>query len=654
MTSENQDLERILAGFERSKERFQKPHTLSKAHRDVTVKYTLSMLKINPGRRDEIVSSFCQRFGADEQQMKNLLSDQNHNIEYSLYTAMSAHVQQKLGISTEEFFKQTTENTFLDYQNNPTIALAKFIPIDFLLNKMGSQFENWSIVTDTRTKKFDGNVHITRSTKPEYRHLLNDMLGEDVAKLALYRDCDISIASFRTTFQKLYGQTDLPISRIAIEMKNGAEYSEYVVGKRKTILERMGGFKDWLYQKVAEYFLPGIIEENKFLKGETFERQAIIRRMTDDLSHANAQLEKRQELIVGLLTEIARIRSSGDRHGIRNFLQGIYASEKETVVQTVSFDYARVWHLSESDELGREYLTALAEPFGIYDFGSPNDISDILHQVTIHGGNSSSSSETDIGQDEDLFAFADMMGLFETDYATAIARAKEVETEFEDRIRGTVWEGYNPFVLLGTLHSIGKIMDEMNAQFKVIGKMNILDSFPFGSTLEKAVSTARHEKGSDIVITTNIQYNPELSSNQDTFGYMLRDLVYNSIDAGATKVQIRSLRPSGEILPPYLDDIGFGEGQFPAFYFVVEDDGDGIPQQKADELMAYLRGESVSTTALSTKGKSENEGGLGTMNLKRVLELHNGTAIYEPFEKIEDTHTIRGTRVHVYLQRLKI
>jgi signal transduction histidine kinase len=651
MTSENQVLEEILAGFDSSKDRFAKPHTLSKGHRDVTVKYTLSMLKIDQDKKAEVIDSFCERFDVDKGQMSDLLSDPNNNIEYGLYTAMSAHVQQKLGISTEDFFRQTTENTFLDYQNDPLIAAAKFIPINFLLNQMGSQFENWSIVTDTRTKKIDGKVHITRSTKPEYRRLLQNMLGEDAAKLALYRDCDISIASFRTTFQKLYGQTDLPIDRVATEMKDGSEYSEYVVGRRKSVWKRIFDQAKLLYAKAPALLFPGLIHENRSLMEDAFLRKATIRNMTNNLSHANAQLEQRQELIVGLLTEIARIRSSGDRHGIRNFLQSIYASEKETVVQTVSFDYARVWHLSEGDKLGREYLEALAEPFGIDNFDSPNDIADILHQVTIHDVDPESSPETVAPSDDgDLFDFADMLGLFQTDYVTAIKEAREVESRFEEKIKETVWEGYNPFVLLGTLYSIGRIMNEMNAQFKSIGKMNILDSFPFGSTLEKAVATALREKKSDVTITTDILYNPELSSNQDTFGYMLRDLVYNSIDAGATKVQINSLSPSGEISPPYLDTIGFNEGEFPAFYFVVEDDAGGIPQSKADELMAYLRGDSTSTATLSTKGKSEDEGGLGTKNLKRVLELHNGKAIYEPFIKDD----VAGTRVHVYLQRLKI
>ena len=104
MTSENQVLEEILAGFDSSKDRFAKPHTLSKGHRDVTVKYTLSMLKIDQDKKAEVIDSFCERFDVDKGQMSDLLSDPNNNIEYGLYTAMSAHVQQKLGISTEDFF----------------------------------------------------------------------------------------------------------------------------------------------------------------------------------------------------------------------------------------------------------------------------------------------------------------------------------------------------------------------------------------------------------------------------------------------------------------------------------------------------------------------------------------------------------------------
>ncbi len=648
MTSDNQDLEDILAGFELSIYRFHKPHTLSKGHRDVTVKYTLSMLKIVSDRKDEIVDSFCDRFEADRQQMAELLSDPNNNIEYSLYTAMSAHIQLQLGISTEEFFRQTTENTFLDYQNDPLIAAARFIPINYLLGQMGSQFENWSIVTDTRTKKVDGKVHITRSTKPEYRRLLQDVLGDKLTKLALYRDCDISIASFRTTFQKLYGQTDLPIDRVAIEMKDGAEFSEYIVGKRKNVWKRIIDQAKALYAKAPALLFPELIDENRSLMEETFLRKATIRHMTDDLTHANAKLEERQEVIVGLLTEIARIRSSGDRHGIRNFLQGIYGSEKETVVNTVSQELARAWNLSEGDSVGREYLQALAEPFGIYELGDIGTIADQLHQVKIHEDSlDKNEGVIQVGGD-DLFGGLD--DFFDIQYEDAIGRAKSVQGEYASRLDKSSWNDFNPFVLLGTLGSIGRIMDEMNRQFKSVGKMNILDSFSFKYTLDDAIKTAQHEKDSNISITTDVVYDPKLSSNQDAFGYMLRDLLYNSIDAGATHVRVCAMSPSSEESPPHLETLGFKEGQYPAFYFIVEDNGGGIPQPKADELMAYMRGDINSTASLSTKGKSEDEGGLGTKNLKRVLDLHNGAVFYEPFTK----DNVSGTRVHVYLQRLNI
>mgnify|MGYP005641692079 FL=1 len=115
---QDHDLEQILEAFDQIKDVFHSPRTLSYEHDDVTVKYWNSMLGLAEEKgtqRESIVSSFCQRFDANQEQMKDLLSNNHNWIDYNLYHAFSAHCQQQLGMDTETFWQGVADKTFLDY-----------------------------------------------------------------------------------------------------------------------------------------------------------------------------------------------------------------------------------------------------------------------------------------------------------------------------------------------------------------------------------------------------------------------------------------------------------------------------------------------------------------------------------------------------------
>lgn len=636
------DLETILGTFDRVSERFQWPSTLSHENPDVTVKYLIAMLQLAPNEEEQqhIVSGFADRFHADREQLRSLLGDSHNWVDYSLYTAFSLYCQQQLGMDDTTFFSGTARKTFLNYQDGQ-IRQARYIPLNWVLGGMGGQFKNWTRVTDVTVEKLRKGAHsfrITRRTQDEYRRRLAQSLGDETLSAVLLRDCSFTQTAFEVTFQELFGQKDLQVQRSKSEGYGDGE-SEYVVIPSSPYKSRIADY--WERAKAAFYrtVLPWVEncrlrEESNGLKREVFVQEQTIQVRTDDLSRANAQLERRQELIVDLLGDISRLRSSGERHAIRNYLHVVRQKETDRLIDEIADRISFTYQTLRDNESAQRQLGNLCAPFGLVpsSFTDKRAISDILHRIQLTAPPSAPA--------DDFFA-----GFAAQDIYLVVA-----SEEFQRRKDALAFPAdhplsyFNPLALLRTLQTIEGVISEVNARFSSFGELAFLDTVKFSAAVVEAKAYAQREKQSPLDVVMALDFDPEFKTNRDALVYLVRDMLYNAIDAGATQFHITGKRPTkeGEVLP-YVDRFVFN--LFPSFYLQCEDNGSGISLAKAQQLNDYLEGQGVHRVSLSTKRK--DQGGLGTENMRNFFRLHNGHGYYEPVEG-------GGTRVHLYLERLEI
>ena len=636
------DLEEILKTFDTVKDIFRRPLVLSQENPDIIIKYPISMLQLAPRleKKEEIMASFAQRFQADVGQLTSLLQDEHNWMDYLLYTAFSVHCQQQLELDDDSFYTQTARKTFLNYQDSQ-IQAARFIPLNMVLGGMSKQFKNWTKVTKVEVEKLKKGQHsfrITRQTKPEYRQRMEQSARKDITQELRLRDCPFTLRAFEVSFQELFGQQDLRVERTKSEGE-ADEYSEYVVHPSRSyqsILEEK-------WEKARKYFMRVFLPwkenkriqvENDGLKQDLFEREQTIQGRTDALARANAQLERRQELIVQLLGDLQRIKSSGQRHAIVNFLQNREISVRATVNHNIAEQLYQAARLYAADEPAQKYLQHLCEPFGI-----PLEALLTSHQVELL------LSKIKMGRSERSLPVDDLFADF---FAQEIYLANAYETMQQAKTTYALpslhpLSQFDPFSLLFALESMKEVFTEVNARFANLGQISILDKSKFSDAVRLAKEYAQKEKRSPLDIQLELSYDPVFNTNGDALVYMVRDLMYNAIDSGASAIRIIGKRPAQEEANlPHLEQFCFKV--YPSFYAVFEDNGSGIPDEKAKQLNDYLEGAALSTDELSTKGKEK--GGLGTKNMKDFFRLHNGHGFYERYEN--------GTRVHTYFERLEI
>ncbi|MCP4110923.1 MAG: response regulator [Desulfobacteraceae bacterium] len=374
---------------------------------------------------------------------------------------------------------------------------------------------------------------------------------------------------------------------------------------------------------------------------------AKLKKKTEEISRANSrlhkayyQLRKRQNVIVTLLGDISKIRFSGDRHAIRNFVQRIFENEKNSLVQAISKQIFLIYQLIKQDELSGTYLTEVCTPFGITADILENRfmIENKLHQVVIERINSNQESDLNSKTDENKEMDNFLGSIFSEEVSFDKAYHHFLEARKSHCSADSPLAEFDPFVLFFSLRSLMDITAEINKRFSEYGKMEFLDNVSFSECLRIAGHQAVTEKEFPLQIVEDLKYNPTLNTNKDAMIHMLRDIFYNAIDAGANKVTVASKRPSKEEDLPHYDKYTFED--YPSLYISIEDNGEGISADKAMQLNNYLNGNSESENNLSVKG------GLGTKNLRDFLYLHKGRCHYESCGN--------NTRVHIYFEKLEI
>lgn len=673
------DLEEILKKFEQHREIFKNPLALCYENADVTAKYNISMLKLaeSEERATEILHSFCSRFDADELQLQQLLNNPHHSVDYRLYTALSIHIQQQLHLNDEAFFSKVTEDVFTNYQDKQ-IQMAKVIPLRLVLKSMGSQFKNWTKATHVEAKRPNrwhgelkqiGDIIITRETLPPFKDKLGLILGEELIEHALNRDCDFTLNAFQNTFQVLYGQKDLQVERTKREGTDGI--SEYVVHPESP-------YQSLLYRGITALgiglrftLLPwwdNVIKrkENKFLRQDGFEREQIIRKMTEEVKQSYAELDKRNRTIVGLLSEISQLKYSGESHGIRNALHKVIEKNKDLIFGNVAANLNLTYNLvnntitttannndnvdnknNDNDDNNnavneKRYLLDICNCFGI-DESTLKDISKLelsLREISF-------DEPEEIGEETaveikgllEKLDFGEQI-LFQEGFNKAAFLAKEYKAKHSE----SMLSQFNPFGLFSILIDTKKAIDSINDRLSRSGTSALLDEFNLADVIQEGYALAK--KRSAFSLDLHLEYNPQLNSNKDAFVMMFHDLFNNSTDAGADCITLMVKRPQQhkEELPYF--HLVESKGNYPALYVLVEDNGRGISGDTAVQINNYLKRDSeISRENLSTKGKGEKRG-LGSENLKRLLKIHVGECIYESRENTP------GTKIHLYLNRL--
>lgn len=664
-------LEEILTAFEQKKELFTRPYLLSLENRDVIVKYLCSMLKVAEEcsvseakwSPKQIVSKFCQRYNAEESEMRQLLSDPDRNwVDYRLYTAFSVFCQQQLDLGDEEFFQRAAQHSFTDYQSKQ-IAAARFVPLNMVLSGMSSQFKNWTKVTEVEVEKLrkgEQSFRLKRRTLPEYKVKLAEALSPELLIEVLRRDCDFTNYAFATTFQKLFNQSSLLVKREKCEA-DGAEWSEYVVHPthvyRTVLAEKMQDVWKWITERFVGEELHQLREKTAAMETELFGyRQSIVEK-TEELSRALAESERNRLLAGRLASELAEARSAGESHSLKNRLQSILNIQEqrcmEQITDMLSFGY-QYCNRGTDRSHHSQYLQEVSELFNIpFDsLSEPKLVVESMRKISVSPVAQTGVLERDAAIDE---LFGEMLGE-EIQLDDAYSHFKELQHRYRQEFPEEQFFKMDPFALLFSLRDLQESASLAQDKMSKLGKMESIVEVSFSSALEEALKQAQLDKKGKIEqanlkmeVITNINYNPIFTTIKDLFVFMLRDFFYNGIDAGSSRYCVTTINAGAKDIRdlPAADKFSF-KGH-PIFYLLFENaipnfDSEAYTRlaDKSHQLNAALREDGENVTSLSTKAK----GGQGTAYLRNFCRLHQGHAYYEP------SMDRKSMCLHIYFEKI--
>ncbi|MBF0100337.1 MAG: sensor histidine kinase [Desulfobacterales bacterium] len=364
--------------------------------------------------------------------------------------------------------------------------------------------------------------------------------------------------------------------------------------------------------------------------------------LNSKLEYANIQLSKRQHFIVKLINDLSKIRFSGDRHAIRNFIQRIFENEKNILIGNISQLVYLISQLLIKQKADHELslFQEACQSFGLTpeSFSNPKLIENKLHRIVIK--NPVELHVADVDKQEVKSKFFGKIFSKDIYLNDAYLKYKETQKKYQANEAAEVLWQYDPFSLFYALMAIQEIIQEVNKRFQTYDNIRFFNEVLFSEAVVQAKEQAIYEKKCQSDFNFDFEFNPVLTTQEDALIYMFRDIFYNSIDAKASMIKLVCKRPTLEIDMPYLHMFNFDI--YPSLYICVEDNGSGISPDKAKQLNDYLNGSEYEEHVLSTKEK----GGLGTKNLREFLRLHRGKCHYESVPQ--------NTKIHIFFERLEI
>ena len=675
-------LERILQAAEANKTLLRHPLTTSDQNADVTVKYVISMLRIvkkvdeqnleivDVEKQKEIIDGFCTRFESDEAELRELISDPHNWVDYGLYSTLGVYLQEQLGLDDETFFDKVSEATFLDHSDK-VISLASFgVTLNKVLKNMPIVFQNYTRVTEVKTeevKRGQTTFRIRRRTLPQYKTKLHQLFGdEEIVKAILHRDCVQTQHSLAITFQKLYRQGDLKVitERSEIDPIEESEpesepYSQYLIEPTSPYKTRIQNGLNYLGRFLVSNLLPWVDnhrlrKKNAQLQDSEIDREYKIKEMTAELKKQNAQLRERQDKVVGLLQEVSRLRASGERHGLRNFLQKVKDKEETIIRGQVRDTLLTFYNLVKDEKYKLNQFLELCSPFAItLDYmNSKDSLEFLLSNIDVDTKEKLESKDKAQKLDASGSEEIDLMDIFgevlesKLDLDQAYTSFLSIRNSRMDEHYLQIWENFDPFNPLYTLRIIREVIAKAENSISKLGEVKLLDQYSLSQVVRNSYEEAlRDKKGEGITFESDFSYDPTLQMDRVTAEQALRDLFYNSIEHGeASQIKISCINPAAAQNLPHLSELDFNE--YPVAYICVEDNGKGISANICNNLNRFFRGENIDANIRSSRSDEQKSKGSGSTNLSRFTSLLEGKVYYEP------NPNGPGTKVHIYLGRL--
>ncbi len=636
-------------------------------HQDITVKYALAMLHINPGREVEINHTFKKRFKIAAGEWEDVLSRADNWLDYRVYTLFSFHAQQILGLGEEEFLRAATNVCFTNYQDKQ-LALARLVPIKVVLNGMSSQFDNWARVTEVKVDRYDrmrDYIRITRKTKPEFAESLIRLVGEENAACCFQRDCNFTQYAFATTFQELYAQKDLLVERVSQEGVD--DHSEYLVKPSKPyqsgvlrVGRRVLDSVLWMFAPWYKGFLAH--RELEDARVQLANRDSDVRERTANLSEANAlldnsriELQDRQDQIVDLMARINEMKAQGERHGIYNSVQSILDPERERILRFISDNLLSVYTiLSASEQLE---LVTLTEPFGITETMLRNRdefaVLRMLHDIEL-SKLQRKSLEVDLSPvlTEDPFELLMGAGVNPFSNVVFFDSAYERFQSLRESVSSPVLHQYDPFALLFVPRAFGVLHVSLKDHLSKLVTTSFEEKVSIEDAFGHAFEAACVDKGVSLHVEYHCDYKAQLVSNAEIVTNLLRDVIYDAIDYGkARNIRFYVTQDFSQI--PHYPTKSFFHA--PSFYFSIENDGIPIDLTIAQKLNGVLDGSLQLTDDISSRSLSERktDRAIGTRGKLNFQRLHGAHYFVEPIVNQLGEVIRYATKWSVYVEKLK-
>ncbi|TWI71829.1 hypothetical protein LZ24_01846 [Desulfobotulus alkaliphilus] len=355
------------------------------------------------------------------------------------------------------------------------------------------------------------------------------------------------------------------------------------------------------------------------------------------LKAANAEIRERQRILVRLVGEISRIQVAGDRHSLRNMALIKMESARTRAIEAVTAQIMLLYHYSSGNESHLAFLHTCCSPFGITAtmFQNPEQIRIKLMQLVLDDPSDTQTPKTFHTNDKDSFLSSFLPE--ETCFSEAYRSYLDILKRFQGSGLPSLLLDTDIFGLFLPVLEIRKLGMEMNLRLTAMDNLIINEKLPFSEILQQAFRQACLEKSSQIQILEDLKFNPVFNTNSKIFSYVLRDLIYNAIDAGATEILVSSSEeaPSKTELPR-----SFSEGA--VFYLCLGDNGTGMTKWQVKTINQYLSGSVSFPDSLSEKPG----GGQGSRSLKDFLPLHRASCYY--------VSNGSGTRVHLFFSQTDI
>ena len=610
-------------------------NSLKYTERDVTAKYLQMAIQLvyennvhllrsnlNIKNTDQLIESYSTMFSVDRNFLKEALSDQHMFCNRWVYRSFMEFSKEVLEFSDNKFYSEIAKMSILNAKYD-IIAVSKFFDLGTVLKSMGKQTKsNWTELTNIISEEnwFQrGEIKIRRSTIKTHIEEMREMFDFDTVNKLLKHDCILTSSAYQNLFTlfsdkkaKLHQHTNC----------EAEENSECVYTIDYTPIP--------LYQILWRgllYSIPAVkkmTKENEELKSQVFNLEDVISRKTE-----------RVESLVERLKTIQKISLSGTKHSTINRVRRLYLGIEENLVENLVEHFNLLYNCSKNNNCIKELLSEIGNKLEIYTI-TESDFNKIKFEREIEGiidPNKKPIRYINNNQEENNFLAA-FNQIFEKDKADKkgennfdrvndiIKNYGVIKNNFMDRyasylnITETNLIEKNPFIYLRLLNDASDITEDIIESFEKDKKRleEIIYEVNVKETVNYAIKEAEQNRNKSVELNYQQDKCSEyIKTNPTLFQIVIRDIIGNSIDAGATTINTYF---------GIVDEIDICYNEF-KYCLKIADNGSGMSIEKLKTINEFL-----TSNASEHNFSSKKYGGEGTKILKDFIKLHNARAEY--------------------------